>query len=264
MSKISLGVAASMGLAVASGLLLIVHVCMQEDGSVALPSFHALRPLEQHLVHFLLLLPPAALIVTAVRTLIGAPTLGNFSPVLLALALLDLRALPLSLAIILLTVLCGWKTRWLLDFFRLLQVARFSVLLTLVVMILIALVAVASQFGIPAAESIAVFPLVILTHTGERFWTMEAEEGPASSFKALLSTLAVAVAIALVLSIPGLAVGLFDYPETVGLILAAQLLLGRYTGYRLCELYRFRDLVAAAESGDDPAFLAETDPRLPG
>jgi 7 transmembrane helices usually fused to an inactive transglutaminase len=37
-----------------------------------------------------------------------------------------------------------------------------------------------------------------------------------------------------------------DHPETLGLVAAAQLLLGRYTGYRLLELYRFRDL---AEEG---------------
>ena len=32
-------------------------------------------------------------------------------------------------------------------------------------------------------------------------------------------------------------------PETLGLVMAAQLLIGRYTGYRLVELWRFRDLI---------------------
>jgi hypothetical protein len=36
---------------------------------------------------------------------------------------------------------------------------------------------------------------------------------------------------------------MFRYPETLGLIMAAQLLLGRYTGYRLSELLRFRDFL---------------------
>jgi hypothetical protein len=36
---------------------------------------------------------------------------------------------------------------------------------------------------------------------------------------------------------------LFRYPETLGLVMAAQLLLGRYTGYRLSELFRFRDFL---------------------
>jgi hypothetical protein len=33
------------------------------------------------------------------------------------------------------------------------------------------------------------------------------------------------------------------YPETLGAIMAVQLLIGRYTGYRLSELFRFRDFL---------------------
>ena len=36
---------------------------------------------------------------------------------------------------------------------------------------------------------------------------------------------------------------MFSYPETLGLVMAAQLLIGRYTGYRLTELFRFRDFL---------------------
>ena len=39
------------------------------------------------------------------------------------------------------------------------------------------------------------------------------------------------------------------YPETLGLIIAAQLLIGRYTGYRLSELYRFRDFLRERQGG---------------
>ena len=38
-----------------------------------------------------------------------------------------------------------------------------------------------------------------------------------------------------------------NYPETIGLVMACQLLLGRYTGYRLSELFRFRDFVKEPE-----------------
>ena len=36
---------------------------------------------------------------------------------------------------------------------------------------------------------------------------------------------------------------MFRYPETLGLVLAAELFIGRYTGYRLTELYRFKELL---------------------
>jgi hypothetical protein len=41
---------------------------------------------------------------------------------------------------------------------------------------------------------------------------------------------------------------MFRYPETLGLVLAAELLLGRYTGYRLSELYRFNELMRNGNS----------------
>ena len=36
---------------------------------------------------------------------------------------------------------------------------------------------------------------------------------------------------------------MFRYPEALGLVIAAQILIGRYTGYRLTELYRFREFL---------------------
>ena len=46
---------------------------------------------------------------------------------------------------------------------------------------------------------------------------------------------------------------LFCYPETLGLVMAGQLLIGRYTGYRLLELFRFRDFLRPRPPGAPPA-----------
>jgi hypothetical protein len=77
----------------------------------------------------------------------------------------------------------------------------------------------------------------------ERFWTLETEDGTTSSFKTLVQTMWIVASISLVLSIHPLLGHLYYYPETLGLIVAVQLLIGRYTGYRLLELYRFRDFL---------------------
>jgi transglutaminase-like putative cysteine protease len=210
-------------------------------------SLYHLHPAEQHLVKFLLLLPLAALIVSIFRTLIGVPTFGTFSAALLGLAFIDLRGLPWGLGIFVLTVLAGWGMRRLLERFHLLQVPRIAAMLTLIVMLLIGVIVAASQAGVAATHFISLFPLVILTHLVERFWTIEAEDGTVSSFRTLLGTLVVAVTVSVCLAPEAVAVWMFRYPETLGLVLAAQFLLGRYTGYRLSELYRFRDLLQ-----DDP------------
>jgi hypothetical protein len=89
----------------------------------------------------------------------------------------------------------------------------------------------------------SLFPMIILTGMVERFWTLEQEDSTAASFRTLLCTLFIAVVISLTVSIPALVRHLFRYPETLGLLMACQLLIGRYTGYRLLELFRFRDFL---------------------
>jgi hypothetical protein len=140
-------------------------------------------------------------------------------------------------------LLIGWLLRRGLDPYHLLQVPRIALMLSLIITVLIGLIVAANRYGAAATTYIALFPMIILTGMVERFWTLEAEDGTAASFKTLLQTLFIATVIALVLSLHALVRHLFRYPETLGLVMAAQLLIGRYTGYRLTELWRFRDLI---------------------
>jgi transglutaminase-like putative cysteine protease len=232
-------------------------------------SLYRLRPAEQQLVRFLLLLPLAALIVSLFRTVIGLPTFGTFAPALMGMAFLDLKVLPWGMLIYLVVVLAGWGLRRLLDRLHLLQVPRVSVLLTLLVLLLVTGVAVGAHLGLPATSYITLLPLVILTHLVERFWTVETEDGTAASFKTLAGTFVVSVVVSLALSPRPVGTWMFRYPETTGVILACQLLLGRYTGYRLSELYRFHDLLIEEQpSGDghelDKAVAAPPPDGYPG
>jgi transglutaminase-like putative cysteine protease len=224
-------------------------------------SLYRLRPPEQHLVRFLLLLPLAALIVSFFRTVIGLPTFGTFAPALMGMAFLDLDVLPWGLTAFAVLVLAGWALRRLLDRFHLLMVPRVSVLLTLLVLMLVTGIVVGANFGLPATSYMALFPLVILTHLVERFWTVESEDGTAASFKTLAGTFFVAATVSLALCWPAVGTWMFRYPETTGVVLACQLLLGRYTGYRLTELYRFSDLIQEEEAADGMAGTLAEAPR---
>src|SRR4029077_13940593 len=127
--------------------------------------------------------------------------------------------------------------------YHLLQVPRTAFLLSLVVIMLIATIIAANYQNSPVAATqyVSLFPMVILTGMIERFWTLETEDSTASSFRTLLGTMLIAASIGLFLSLHAVVRHMFRYPETLGLIMAMQLLLGRYTGYKLSELFRFRD-----------------------
>jgi len=202
----------------------------------------ALPPAERHLVAFLLLLPVAALVVCVSRNVIGLTTFGTFTPALLGLAFAELASL-VGVGIFVAILLMGWMMRRVLGRFQLLQVPRLAVMLSVVVCLLIGFVVGGHAVGVEATNYISLFPLVILTGMIERFWTLEEEDGMAASFRTLFVTLSVALAVGAVTSRPAVVNQMLRYPETLGVVIALQLMLGRYTGYRLVEWYRFRDFI---------------------
>lgn len=207
-------------------------------------SLHSLPPREARLVEFLLLLPIAALIICLFRNIIGLHSFGTFAPALIGLAFRSLEGMP-GILVFVSIVLIGWGMRRVLDRYHLLQVPRTAFMLSLVVLVLISAIVAANYEDLAATRYVSLFPIIILTGMIERFWTLEAEDGTVSSFKTLLGTMFIAATIALFVSIPAVLSHMVSFPETLGIIMACQLLIGRYTGYRLSELFRFRDLVSS-------------------
>jgi hypothetical protein len=215
-------------------------------------SLYNLPPAETGLVEFLLLLPVAALIICVFRNVIGLGSFGTFAPALIGLAFHHAGSLP-GLLVFVSIVLVGWGMRRVLDRYHLLQVPRTAFLLSLVVVVLLSAIVIASFQHLSATRYFSLFPMVILTGMIERFWTLEAEDGTLASFKTLLGTIFIAGTISLVLSWREVGNHLLRYPETLGIIMALQLLLGRYTGYRLSELFRFRDLARQMAKSPGPS-----------
>jgi hypothetical protein len=144
----------------------------------------------------------------------------------------------------------GWALRHAISQLHLLQVPRTAFMLSVVVCLLLAIVVITNSYGVALAGSLPLLPLVILTGMIERFWTMEEEEGPGASFRTLLNTLGIASLILMLVRIPSVRRELLVHPETLGFVMAGQLIIGRYVGYRIMELYRFRSLLVEADDRD--------------
>jgi hypothetical protein len=217
-------------------------------------SLHALPPAEQRLAEFLLLLPVAALVICVIRNVIGIASFGTFGPALIGLVFREMGSL-FGILVFTGLIVAGWRCRRLLDRFHLLQVPRTALMLSFVVVMLIGLIAVASHYQFTVTKYVSLFPVIILTGMMERFWTLEEEDGARTSFRTLVGTLVIAAAVAAVVSMAWVSATLTRYPEALGLVMAGQLLLGRYTGYRMAELYRFKDFVEMPPA--DPAVRIE-------
>ena len=211
-------------------------------------------PVEMHQVVILLLLMPLGALVTAVfRTLIGIRTFGTFTPVLVALSFIYAHW-QTGLVVFGLVLILGLATRSLLDRMKLLLVPRLSVILTLVVICLVFAVSLLDYLGLTPGADAVLLPMVILTMIIERFYVSTEEDGLGASLQMLFGTLLVGLCCYFVLQ--GEQVGrlLLNYPELHLFSLALLIGLGRYTGYRLTELWRFRDFAVPSSEETQPAF----------
>jgi hypothetical protein len=205
-------------------------------------------PIGMHRVMtILLLLPFAALITTLMRNVVGIGTFGTFSPALLAMSFIyaDWK---IGLTILMIVFTVGLLGRWSLERLRLLTVPRLSIILTLVILCVVFGIS-ALQYSMPGMKAeVVLLPMIILTNLIERFHVTADEDGLFHTMKLALGTLVVALLCYLVLGSQQVGSFVLTYPEAHFFTIAVFIVLGRYAGYRLTELWRFRDLVEPAEA----------------
>lgn len=195
----------------------------------------------QEVFRVLLLVPLGALLVVVFRNMIGITTAGTFAPVLLALAFRE-TSLGGGIILFLVVVGSGLGIRLYLERLQLLVVPRLAAVVTLVVLLMALLSIVAVQLDLTLGLSIALFPMVILAWIIERMSITWEEEGPKEVINAAIGTIIVSSLTYFIFVSDTIQHLLFTFPELLLVVLAAMLLIGRYTGYRLLELQRFQSL----------------------
>jgi hypothetical protein len=203
----------------------------------------------QAVYKILMTLPLGVLLLVVLRNVIGLKTFGTFMPVLIAISFRETQ-LVWGLFHFVLIVSIGLGIRFYLGHLRLLLVPRLATILILVIMVMASMSIFSNQFGLHQGLSVALFPMVIITMTIERMSIVWDERGPPDAIKQGLGSLLAASLAYLVMTIPLVEHLLFVFPELILEILAVTLLLGRYTGYRLLELSRFK---ALAKQGRTPS-----------
>lgn len=211
----------------------------QVDSKLMEFSLFSLPVHSQNVFRIILLLPVGALLVALMRNLIGIKTFGTFMPILIALAFRETQLLA-GLILFVALVSIGLAIRFYMERLHLLLVPRLAAVLTIVILVAAVLSIVLNKLGIQQGVSIALFPVVILAMTIERMSLVWEEHGPTEAIQQGMGSLFVAALGYVIMNLSIVMHWVFVFPEVHLVILACLLLLGRYTGYRLSELWRFR------------------------
>jgi hypothetical protein len=199
----------------------------------------------QSVYEVLLLVPFGILVIVILRNFIGVSSFGTFAPVLIALAFRETELLK-GILLFIMIVSMGLLFRFYLERLRLLLVPRLAAVVTIVVLLMTAISIVSDQIGTDTGLSVSLFPMVIISMVIERMSVVWEERGGAKAIREGLGSLAIASLAYLVMSLDVLAYWATVFPEVNLIILGLIIALGRYTGFRLSEIARFRQLAAEA------------------
>ncbi|GAA0398494.1 inactive transglutaminase family protein [Pseudomonas extremaustralis] len=207
-------------------------------------SLYGLPLQTQQTFMIMVMIPIGVLVILILRNLIGLQTLGTFTPVLIALAF---RETQLGFGIVLFTIITalGLSLRSYLEHLKLQMLPRLSVVLTFVVVLIAAISLFSHKLGLERGLSVALFPMVILTMTIERLSITWEERGASHALKVAIGTLFAASLAHLIMSVPELVYFVFTFPAVLLILVGFMLAMGRYRGYRLTELMRFKAFVKA-------------------
>ena len=197
----------------------------------------------QSVYRIILLIPVGGLIIVILRNIIGMETFGTFMPVLIALAFRETKLL-WGLVLFVLVVGIGLIARFYFERLKLLLVPRLAATLTVVIILLVLVSAFATYLGMDRGPSVALFPMVIMTMAIERMSVQWEESGPLTALRLGLMTLGASMLVYFAITDEDLAYMLFTFPELLLLLLTCAVVMGRYTGYRLVEGWRFRSLAS--------------------
>jgi hypothetical protein len=195
----------------------------------------------QALFRTILVVPVGILLLVILRNIVGMKTFGTFMPVLIALAFRE-TGLIWGILFFCIVVSLGLAARFYLERLKLLLVPRLAAVVILVILIIAMLTVLSYKLGVTRGLSIGLFPIVIITMTIERMTLVWEERGAREAIEQAAGSIAVGVLCYLLMNLLIVEHLAFVFPELLLVVLAIAMLIGRYSGYRLTEVYRFRVL----------------------
>jgi hypothetical protein len=199
------------------------------DGVATSEAIWGLKP-----SNLLMVLPLGAFLVVLARSFVGLKAFGLFTPMLIALAFLQIGPI-MGPVVLCSSVAVGMIVTPSLLKLRMTRVGFLGVLISLIVLVLVALLMV-----LDTELQVDAFPVIVCALVVERWWKQVGKDGAKPAAKMAFNTFLLAVVIEFVM-VSHFALALIEWsPLLMPAFTAVAIgVLGRYRGLRLSELHRF-------------------------
>jgi hypothetical protein len=192
----------------------------------------------------LFLFPLVAALVAFSRQVVGVSGFGMITPALLSVAFLSTGGL---VGLILLVFILGVATlgRVMIKKIKVPYFPKLAILIWVVSIGVLLLLLMSPTIGLDRLMSVGIFPIMLFVLLAETFIEAQITRSLSTSLLMTLETIVLAFIAYKVMSAPWIQSRVILHPEVsvIG-ILALDLLIGKYKGLRLMEIWRFRKLLA--------------------
>lgn len=196
-------------------------------------------------VRMILMFPIIATLIAFIRQVIGIKAFGIYTPSLVTFAFLAMgeNGAKYGIAIFVSVIAVGLVTRFILKQFRLLYLPRVALNLSIVAFSILFLLVLGGNFQRTGLASVSIFPILIMISIVEKFVTAQIKGGSKAAIVLATETLGISLLGFYIASWSVVENLVMSYPWVILIVLSFNIFLGKWTGLRLGEYFRFKSIL---------------------
>lgn len=194
-------------------------------------------------VILILMLPIIATFIAFLRQVIGIKAFGIYTPLIITFAFLATNGIKYGIVIFLTVTFIGMLMRFVLKPFRLLYLPRVAIMLSAVAIFILAMLALGGAMKRTGLASVSIFPILIMITIVEKFVAVQIEKGNKTAIFLTFETLVISVVGYYIAGWESLRAILVSSPWLVLLTIPINIFLGKWTGMRISEYFRFKEII---------------------
>jgi hypothetical protein len=192
-------------------------------------------------VVLLLMFPIIATMIAFLRQVVGIKAFGIYTPSIIIFAFFA-TGIKYGVVLFASVILVGMAVRFILKRFRMLYLPRIAITLSTVALAMLVMLAFGGSLQRTGLAAVSIFPLLIMITLVEKFIATQIEKGNKTAFYLALETLIISIAGYYLLKWDFLARFIVAYPWMILLTIPINIILGKWTGLRISEYLRFREV----------------------
>jgi hypothetical protein len=193
-------------------------------------------------LELLLMFPIIATIMVITRQIIGIKAFGVYTPSIVAIVLL-FTGLKYGITLFITVLIIGTATRLILKKFRLLYTPRVAIMITVISISVLVVLVIGGYFKRTGFASVSIFPLLILISIIEKFIQVQIEKGAKTAAFLSFFTIILAIFAYYIVKVEALKQLMLTHPWIILLIILFNFILGKWSGLRISEYLRFKEIL---------------------